>query len=128
MHAMGNDALIYLLTAKDYPKFAFINEILAYFRAHDDSITNSSDSIRLIVIYYIAMAYFVRNYIDDARIRKGFNSRFLYICLRNIFNRKYGLFYLKVFYFQSISAPIDTVDFLGFLIEKIISRLISRHG
>lgn len=30
MQTIGNGILIYLLTAKDYPKFAFVNEPLSF--------------------------------------------------------------------------------------------------
>ena len=35
MHAIGNDLLIFLLTSHQYKNFAFVNEKLAFFRAHD---------------------------------------------------------------------------------------------
>ena len=74
MHAIGNDLLIYLLTAKDYKKFAYINEPLAMFRAHNDSITISTKKTKMVLNYDIAKTYFVDNFIDDIRVIKKFNA------------------------------------------------------
>lgn len=119
MHAIGNDALIYLLTAKDYPRFAFINEKLASFRAHNDSITISSDSAKLTILYHIAKAHFVENYVDDMKLRRRFNSRLFGICLKNMFMGKYGgVTSIKDFYLKGNNTSIDGVYFLGLLIRK----------
>ncbi|MDM7273530.1 glycosyltransferase family 2 protein [Sulfurihydrogenibium azorense] len=65
MHAVGNDVLIYLITATRYTKFAFINEKLSFFRAHNDSITIKTEEGILALLYDIAKAYFVENYRPD---------------------------------------------------------------
>lgn len=123
MHAIGNDALIYLLTAKDYPKFAFVNESLASFRAHNDSITISSNSIKLTILYHIAKAHFVENHVDDIRLRRKFNTRLFGICLKNMFKGKYGgVTSVKDFYFKSNNASIDSVYFLSLLIKQVVKR------
>uniref|UniRef100_A0A7V0Z6J5 Glycosyltransferase family 2 protein n=1 Tax=candidate division WOR-3 bacterium TaxID=2052148 RepID=A0A7V0Z6J5_UNCW3 len=98
MHAIGNDALIYLLTATDYPKFAFINEPLSFFRAHRDSITISSDKSKFSTLYNIAKAHFVENYLVDDKLRRKFNSRLLWFILlnrKNIKIKKVEDFYTK---------------------------------
>ena len=123
MHAIGNDALIYLLTAKDYPRFAFINESLASFRAHNDSITISSDSIKLPILYHIAKAYFVENYIDDINLGKKFNSRLLIRVLRG--GKKMGIRKIQDFYFNNDKVDIDYL-FLGTLIlRKLFKNFFS---
>lgn len=128
MHAIGNDALIYLLTAKDYPKFAFVNEKLSFFRAHNDSITISLDSIKLTILYHIAKAYFVENYVDDIQLRKKFNSRLLGICLKNMFAGKYGrVTFVKDFYLKSNNASIDCVYFLSLLIKQVVKKLLPKR-
>jgi len=122
MHAIGNDALIYLLTAKDYPKFAFINETLASFRVHNDSITISSNtnSIKPTILYYIAKAHFVENYVDDIRLKRRFNSRLFGVCLKNIFRGKYGgITSVKDFYFKSNNTSIDGVYFLLLILKTL---------
>jgi len=125
MQAIGNDALIYLLTAKDYPRFAFVNEKLASFRAHNDSITTSADSIKLIIFYYIAKAYFVENHVDDIKLRKKFNSRLLGICLKNMFRKKHGITCVKDFYSAGNNTSIDGMYFLALLIKNAIKIGVS---
>ena len=121
MHAIGNDVLIYLLTAKDYPKFAFVNEALASFRAHNDSISISSNSMKLTVLYHIAKAYFVENYVADIKLRKKFNARLLGICLKNMFTRKYGsVTSVKDFYLKGNNTTIDGVYFLSLLVKQAV--------
>ena len=128
MHAIGNDALIYLLTAKDYPKFAFVNETLASFRAHNGSISISSDSIKLTILYHIAKAHFVENHVEDMRLRRKFNARLFGICLKNMFTGKYGgVTSVKNFYFQGNNASIDCVYFLSLLIKQVVKRLLPKR-
>jgi len=121
MHAIGPDDLIYLLTAKDYPKFAFVNEMLSSFRTHKDSITTSSSCIKKAVLYYIAKAHFVENYITDIKLKKKFNARLLGICILNMFLGKYGgITTIKDFYFENNKTSIDIIYLLGFPIKKIV--------
>jgi len=128
MHAIGNDALIYLLTAKDYPMFAFVNETLASFRAHNGSITISSDSMKLNILYHIAKAHFVENYVDDIKLKKKFNSRLLGICMKNIFMGKYGgVTSVKDFYLKENNTAIDGVYFLLLLIKQAVKRLLPKR-
>ncbi len=72
----GNDLLIFLLTAKDYPKFAFVNESLAFFRSHENSITIGMSN-EASLYYLIAMVYFVNNFVKDQKLKKKFNTRLL---------------------------------------------------
>jgi len=65
MHAIGNDLLIFLLTANQYKNFAFINEKLSFFRAHEGSISIQSDDGKLPIHYNLASSYFVENYRED---------------------------------------------------------------
>jgi len=126
MHAIGNDVLIYLLTAKDYPKFAFINETLSFFRAHKDSITISSDTSKLSTLYNVAKAHFVENHLVDDKVRRKFNSRLLGFILlqrKNIKIKK-----VEDFYTKSSKVYLDYL-FLGKLAFKkllIISYLFGR--
>jgi len=119
-HAIGNDLLIYLLTAKDYPRFAFVNETLSFFRVHANSITISSNAAELATLYNVAKAYFVENYVINEGLRKKFNTRVLVnLLLRgggNIRVRK-----IQDFYLTDDEFGIDYL-FLGKLIlRKIFS-------
>jgi len=62
MHAIGNDLLLFLLTANQYKYFGHVAEPLSFFRAHEGSISISSTSGKLPLHYALARAYFVENY------------------------------------------------------------------
>ncbi|MFH1666482.1 MAG: glycosyltransferase family 2 protein [Elusimicrobiota bacterium] len=83
MHAIGNDILIYLLTAISYSKFAFINESLSFFRIHPDSITISSNSTDKELLYYMAKAYFTENYLNNRTLKKMFNKKLAFYFLNH---------------------------------------------
>ena len=117
-YAIGNDALIYLLTAKDYPKFGFINETLSFFRAHKDSITISSDYKFLGFCYLLAKAYFVRSYIKDEKLVKKFNTVLLLNTLR------YGNGNDFVSIIKDINLKIDIAYALKRIIRKLCKNLV----
>ena len=120
MHAIGNDLLIYLLTAKDYPKFAFINETLSFFRAHRNSITISSNKVEVATLYNIAKAYFVEKYITDDKLRKRFNARLLIPLL--VGEKIMGIGKIQDFYANKVKVDIDYL-FIGKLILKKLSSI-----
>ena len=123
MHAIGPDLLIYLLTAKDYPRFAFVDETLSFFRAHRKSITISSNKFEVATLYNIARAYFVENYITDNKLRKKFNAKLLGFLLRwrkNIRIRK-----VQDFYFNDYKIEISYM-FLGKLILKKLFSIFAK--
>jgi glycosyltransferase involved in cell wall biosynthesis len=62
MHAIGNDLLLFLLTANQYKQFGFVADPLSFFRAHEGSISVSSSTGKLPLHYALAKAYFVENY------------------------------------------------------------------
>jgi hypothetical protein len=61
-HSIGIDRLIFLLIAKDYEKFGYVNEKLAFFRDHPGGITPSSSIEKLLFCHTIAKTYFVENH------------------------------------------------------------------
>jgi glycosyltransferase involved in cell wall biosynthesis len=65
MHAIGNDLLLFLLTAKDYRKFGFVAEPLSFFRSHPGSISISSGDGKLPLHYMLVRAYFAEKYQED---------------------------------------------------------------
>jgi glycosyltransferase involved in cell wall biosynthesis len=65
MHAIGNDLLLFLMTAKEYSKYGVVSEALAYFRHHEGSITVSSPSVRLAIYYAMAKSYYIENYLPS---------------------------------------------------------------
>ncbi len=69
-HGAGPDLLLYLLTAKAYSSFAFVNEPLCFFRAHEGSISISDKNQYLSRCYIQAKIWFAETYLDSSRIRK----------------------------------------------------------
>lgn len=65
MHAIGNDLLLFLLTAKGYKKFGFVAEPLSFFRAHPGSISMSSNDGKLPLHYMLVRAYFAERFRSD---------------------------------------------------------------
>lgn len=118
MHAIGPDLLIFLLTAHNYKQFACIEKHLSYFRKHDDSITVSSNNVKLILYYHLATAYFVENYKSD--LIKKLNTKILIgIKKHQKCAKKYNLNKIEKFYIENKNFSIDYL----FLIKKIL-RLI----
>ncbi len=125
MHAIGNDLLIYLLTAKDYPRFAFINDILAFFRAHKDSISVSSNKYELATLYNIAKTFFVENYLTDNKLKKRFNATLLGF----LFRRKIDAKIKKVrnFYFKEDILEIDYLFLVKIIFKSYFISLLQRN-
>ncbi len=67
MHAIGNDLLLFLLTANSYSKFGFVAEALSFFRAHAGSISISSSDGKLPLHYMLVRAYFSERYRSEMR-------------------------------------------------------------
>ena len=119
MHAIGNDVLIFLLTAKNYPKFCFINETLSFFRLHKGSISYlSSEGGKRLLLYNIAKGYFVDNYIKDTRLIRRFNTN-LFISLIKHRNNELNLTQISDFYSQNEIVGISYI----FLIHKTLSKI-----
>ncbi|MCF6204600.1 MAG: glycosyltransferase [Methylococcaceae bacterium] len=89
MHAIGNDLLIFLLTALGYKKFGFVSESLSFFRAHDGSISESSKIGKLFLYYALAKAYFVDEYLPTER--RNFASYVQMLLWRYKYSKEYGL-------------------------------------
>jgi len=125
MHAIGNDVLIYLLTAKTYPKFAFINETLSFFRAHKGSISISTNKTKIATLYNIAKAYFVENYLTDDKLRKKFNAKLAGFHLK----RKNNISIKKPqdFYFHQDKFNIDYLFFCKLALKKLFCRSLWLH-
>lgn len=118
--AVGNDLLIYLLTAKDYLKFAFVNETLSFFREHKGSISTSLKS-DIEILYNVAKAYFVENYINDNKLISKFNAKLLFDLLVYGENSKIEIENIKDFYLHKYKVCIDYLFLVRFLIRKAAS-------
>jgi glycosyltransferase involved in cell wall biosynthesis len=64
----GNDLLLYLLTAKEYKKVAFVASAMSYFRAHDGSITCSNNISKY---YFLAKMFFLK-ILNDTELMSEF--------------------------------------------------------
>jgi len=124
MHAIGNDVLLYLLTANKYPNFAFVNETLSYFRAHSSSISISTNKTDVALLYYLAKAYFVENFINEKRLTRKFNTK-LFLNLLRYKSNKLGLKSIRDFYSDGVKIEIDFGYILQIIINKIKNKLIS---
>jgi len=125
MHAIGNDVLIYLLIAKNYPKFAFINETLSFFRAHKDSISISTNKTKIATLYNIAKAYFVENYLTDDKLRKKFNTKLAGFLLMRRNNT--GIRKIQDFYFHQDKFNINYLFFCKLALKKLFWRPFWLH-
>lgn len=77
MHAIGNDLLLFLLTAHQYPKFAVVQQPLSFFRSHKESITTAAPRGRIPLHYNLVKGFFSEQFIFDTTILKKLNSKFL---------------------------------------------------
>jgi len=98
MHAIGNDLLLFLLTANRYKSFAFINEKLSFFRIHSGSITINSERGKTPLHYDLAISYFLENFRPD--LIRNFNSKlamdiFRFRKYKDHNFRNIGMFYQK---------------------------------
>lgn len=123
MHAIGNDLLIFLLTAHQYKNFAFVNEKLSFFRAHEGSISIQSNDGKLPLHYNLASSYFVENYRKDL-VKK--QNVILWNLLRVYKNssRKFNLNKISDFYMINTKFSLDYLLLIKKVIKKINQRLI----
>ncbi|MBV5339797.1 MAG: glycosyltransferase family 2 protein [Deltaproteobacteria bacterium] len=116
-HAIGNDLLLYLLTANKYDKYAVINEPLSYFRSHDESITTSAPIGKVALHYDIVKGYYAECFLKNIPIRKKFNAELL-IHLILYYGNTYGLRKISDFYPKK-AVRISDIDYL-YLLNKVI--------
>jgi glycosyltransferase involved in cell wall biosynthesis len=118
MHAIGNDLLIFLLTANNYKKFGYVDKVLSRFRAHEGSISVSSSDGKLPLHYALATAYFLENK------RKDLIEKFNVLIKNNLFRyrkvNKYGMNKISDFYCTNGNFRID----FGFLFLKVKNKII----
>lgn len=118
MHAIGNDALIFLLTAHQYKQFSFINKKLSFFRAHEDSISIQSDDGKLPLHYNLAFAYFVENHRRDL-INKINTNIFIGIKRHCSAAKKFKLNKIECYYMNNNNFSIDYKYFLMKVFKKL---------
>lgn len=124
MHAIGNDLLLFLLTARTYPKFAVVNESLAYFRAHQNSITISAPKGKIPLHYDLAKGFFAENYVLDVVLLKRLNTQ-LFIHLLRFNANEFGITSLDDFYPTAGAKKIDWVFLARILMRRLRKWLAS---
>ncbi|WP_172917223.1 glycosyltransferase family 2 protein [Capnocytophaga canis] len=118
MHAIGNDMLIFLLTAQKYNQFAYVDEELSFFRVHNGSITIASDKGKIPLHYVLAASYFIENYRPELVEKHNVNIQNL---LRQYKEEaiKYKMLGLSDFYIQNKNLKLDYL----FILQKVIRRI-----
>ena len=96
-HAIGPDLLLMLEVCRRYPRFGFIDDELALFRAHADSISVSSDSSKLVVFYALARAHFAQRSAMPSKLIRKFNA-YLYWLLARGLGQQFGFETIESFY------------------------------
>lgn len=125
MHAIGNDLLLFLLTAQKYQKFAVVQESLAYFRMHEGSITTSASSGKISLHYDLAKGYFAEKYMTDKELLKKLNAEFFLHLLRFRANA-FGINKLNDFYPIMNATEISWRRVLNF--RRITKFILRRFG
>ncbi len=121
-HAIGNDLLIFLLTAHQYSKFAFVNEKLSYFRAHDGSISIQSENGKLPLHYDIVKAYFVENFRED--LIPKMNTQIQLDLMNYSCAQEYNMTSVSDFYLNNQNFDISWSWATRSIIRKKIDKLI----
>ncbi len=116
MHAIGNDLLIFLLIAREHRYFAFINEPLALFRSHGDSISVASDKSKLHLLYGVAKAYYIEHYgsIQMMRRYNGILKVLTLVYRKNSVN----IHTIRDFYLKNENESVDYLFLLKWLINR----------
>lgn len=116
-HAIGNDLLLLLLTARSYDLFGIVNEPLSKFRDHSGSISTSSGINRLIIHYDMAKAYFVQRCSINKHLHHRFNT-LLWLHRTRHDGESFGIHCMQDFY-PSIA---DTRISITYLLWRAVRR------
>lgn len=120
MHAIGNDLLLFLLVSNKYPKFAFVSEVLSFFRAHEGSISIASKKCKLPLHYNLARAYFVE-FVRPDLIRKLNASLYLHLVLYPD-SKEYGVQVVSDFYMNNKDISFSRHYLMRLVIRKVFRR------
>ncbi len=124
MHAIGPDLLLFLLTARQYPKFAFVNERLSFFRAHESSITIASSDGKIPIHYALVKAYFLETYMQDRRLIKRLNIYLQRLLSdRSIDTKKYHINSIEDFYTINTDVSRPFSFYLSSIMRKNLAYI-----
>jgi glycosyltransferase involved in cell wall biosynthesis len=122
MHAIGNDLLLFLLTANQYKYFGHVAEPLSFFRAHEGSISIASSEGKLPLHYALANAYFVEHYHVS---KLSCLASYIFV-LVTIFPsaKQYGLDKVSCFFNKKYSlGKLCFIKSFFFVFKKLLGRL-----
>ncbi|SDF40621.1 MULTISPECIES: glycosyltransferase family 2 protein [Pseudomonas] len=120
MHAIGNDLLLFLLVSNKYPKFAFVSDVLSFFRAHEGSISIASKNCKLPLHYNLSRAYFVEAVRPDL-IRKLNAGLYLHL-LRYPGSKEYGVHDISDFYVSNKNFSFSRIHMIQLFVRKVLRR------
>ena len=103
-YGQGNDNLIFLLTLTKYTYFGYIDECLAYFRDHKESLTMATDSLLVTYRYHLAKKYFIDT-MNDTKFKRKLIS-------------KYNTKLIFLYYAMRLTRRSDNFDFRSLLIKQ----------
>jgi glycosyltransferase involved in cell wall biosynthesis len=124
-HAIGNDLLIFLLTAADRPKFAVVGEPLSLFRAHAGSITSSTPPVRLVANYDLAKACFTASRSVKLELLQRLHL-YLHIHLRRYGDMPYGLRAVGDFFPGQPRITVSQLALMRLDLRRFWSRVTRR--
>ncbi|EIY4765827.1 glycosyltransferase family 2 protein [Vibrio cholerae] len=121
MHAIGNDSLIFLLTANEYKNVVVINQVMSFFRAHPNSISESSENGKLQLHYLLSDSYFIENKRPEYVVR---NNSKIYIYLRRFYRitAKYNIFSISDFYVDNKNYKFTYTDVLRIAFCRLLRK------
>ncbi len=126
MHAIGNDLLLFLLTAHQYPKFAVVQQPLSFFRSHKESITTAAPRGRIPLHYNLVKGFFSEQFIFDTTILKKLNSKFLIDLFRyKSMANKLGIKKIIDFYPTNNQVDLD-IYFLLIRIKGYLTNIFNK--
>lgn len=120
MHAIGNDLLLFLLVANKYPKFAFVSDVLSFFRSHEGSISIASKNCKLPLHYNLARAYFVERYRPD--LISELNANLRVHLFRFPDSKEFGVERVSQFYTVNNNFSFSWPSLLLFVIRKACKK------
>jgi glycosyltransferase involved in cell wall biosynthesis len=123
MHAIGNDLLIFLLTANKYRKFAYVDEKLSFFRSHDGSISARAKKDNLKIHYALAAAYFIEHYRPDLISR--LNVAIKMKLMRFHDSKEYGLATISDFYMSNTNFRFKTTSLIHEILKELSRKSIT---
>ncbi len=119
-HGGGPDLLIYLLTALQYQKIAYVYEPLSHFRAHDGSITIGMEYCHLAQCYRQARLWFAEQYLNDKWLKKLYVNEWKRECRDTGQWTLPGSMVSRYSKKRLVLSPFDIVS--GLLVAKLMKK------